>query len=108
MDRGSRSRVIKGIVLVLCCVVVIIPFVGVISTSIASQAHVTNSGGFVLWPDGINLDAYRTIFNGGVVTAGAGGQHRRSRSSARDQPGRVHDAGVRAQPARARSGSGRC
>ena len=61
------ARVVKGIVLLLCCAVVIVPFVGVISTSIASQAHVTNSGGFVLWPDGINLDSYRTIFNGGVV-----------------------------------------
>jgi putative aldouronate transport system permease protein len=64
---GVPVRVIKGIVLVVCCLVVIVPFIGVISTSIASQAHVTNSGGFVLWPDGINLDAYRTIFNGGVV-----------------------------------------
>jgi putative aldouronate transport system permease protein len=66
-EPGIPVRVIKGVVLVLCCVVVIVPFIGVISTSIASQAHVTNSGGFVLWPDGINLDAYRTIFNGGVV-----------------------------------------
>ncbi|TDD30600.1 carbohydrate ABC transporter permease [Kribbella turkmenica] len=65
-------RVIKGVVLVLCCVVVIVPFIGVISTSIASQAHVTNSGGFVLWPDGINLDSYRTIFNGGVVLRALG------------------------------------
>jgi putative aldouronate transport system permease protein len=64
---GLPVRAIKAIVLVLCCVVVIVPFIGVISTSIASQAHVTNSGGFVLWPDGINLDSYRTIFNGGVV-----------------------------------------
>jgi multiple sugar transport system permease protein/putative aldouronate transport system permease protein len=39
----------------------------VISTSIASQEHVTNSGGFVLWPDAFNLDAYKSIFNGGVV-----------------------------------------
>ena len=61
------TRALKGIVLLLCCAVVIIPFIGVISTSIASQAHVTNSGGFVLWPDGINLDSYRSIFNGGVV-----------------------------------------
>jgi putative aldouronate transport system permease protein len=66
-EPGIPVRVIKGVVLVLCCLVVIVPFIGVISTSIASQAHVTNSGGFVLWPDGINLDAYRTIFNGGVV-----------------------------------------
>ncbi|MFC7622656.1 carbohydrate ABC transporter permease [Microlunatus sp. GCM10028923] len=64
---GVPVRVIKGIVLVLACLLVIIPFIGVISTSIASQEHVTNSGGFVLWPDGVHLDAYRTIFNGGVV-----------------------------------------
>jgi putative aldouronate transport system permease protein len=61
------TRALKGIVLVLCCAVVIIPFIGVISTSIASQAHVTNSGGFVLWPDGLNLASYKSIFNGGVV-----------------------------------------
>ncbi len=61
------ARAVKGIVLLLCCALVIIPFIGVISTSIASQAHVTNSGGFVLWPDGLNLDSYRSILNGGVV-----------------------------------------
>ena len=64
---GTASRAVKGVVLLICCAIVIIPFIGVISTSIASQAHVTNSGGFVLWPDGFNLDSYRTIFNGGVV-----------------------------------------
>ncbi|WP_410792771.1 carbohydrate ABC transporter permease [Kribbella sp. C-35] len=64
---GTTTRAVKGVVLLICCAVVIIPFIGVISTSIASQQHVTNSGGFVLWPDGLNLDAYKAIFNGGVV-----------------------------------------
>jgi len=64
---GTATRAVKGVVLLICCAVVIIPFIGVISTSIASQQHVTNSGGFVLWPDGLNLDAYKAIFNGGVV-----------------------------------------
>jgi multiple sugar transport system permease protein/putative aldouronate transport system permease protein len=64
---GTASRAVKGVVLLLCCALVIVPFIGVISTSIASQEHVTNSGGFVLWPDGLNLDAYKSIFNGGVV-----------------------------------------
>jgi len=64
---AASARIVKGIVLLLCCTVVIVPFIGVISTSIASQQHVTNSGGFVLWPDGLNLDAYKSIFNGGVV-----------------------------------------
>ena len=64
---AMSSRVLKTVVLVVCCAVVIVPFLGVISTSIASQQHVTNSGGFVLWPDAFNLDAYKAIFNGGVV-----------------------------------------
>jgi multiple sugar transport system permease protein/putative aldouronate transport system permease protein len=64
---ATSARVIKGIVLLVCCTLVIVPFIGVISTSIASQEHVTNSGGFVLWPDGLNLDSYKSIFNGGVV-----------------------------------------
>jgi putative aldouronate transport system permease protein len=64
---GSASRAVKAVVLLICCAFVIIPFIGVISTSIASQEHVTNSGGFVLWPEGLNLDAYKSIFNGGVV-----------------------------------------
>jgi multiple sugar transport system permease protein/putative aldouronate transport system permease protein len=64
---GTASQAVKAVVLLVCCAVVIIPFIGVIATSIASQEHVTNSGGFVLWPDGLNLDAYKAIFNGGVV-----------------------------------------
>jgi putative aldouronate transport system permease protein len=64
---AMSSRVLKTVVLLICCAFVIVPFIGVIATSIASQEHVTNSGGFVLWPDGLNLDAYQAIFNGGVV-----------------------------------------
>ena len=64
---AMSSRVLKTVVLVVCCAVVVVPFLGVISTSIASQQHVTNSGGFVLWPDALHLDAYKAIFNGGVV-----------------------------------------
>ncbi|GAA1573298.1 carbohydrate ABC transporter permease [Kribbella hippodromi] len=69
---GMSSRVLKAVVLIVCCALVIVPFLGVISTSIASQQHVTNSGGFVLWPDGLNLDAYKSIFNGGVVQRALG------------------------------------
>ncbi|MGP9707446.1 carbohydrate ABC transporter permease [Brachybacterium sp. AOP24-D1-21] len=54
--------------LTIACVLVIIPFTGVISTSIASPEAVAKAGGFVLIPDGINLDAYRAIFAGGVVS----------------------------------------
>jgi putative aldouronate transport system permease protein len=61
-------RAIKGVVLVVACAVVVLPFVGIVSTSLAGQRQVTNSGGFVLLPDSASLAAYRAIFAGGVVT----------------------------------------
>jgi multiple sugar transport system permease protein/putative aldouronate transport system permease protein len=61
-------RAAKGVLLTAICAVVVLPFVGVVSTSLASQAQVTRSGGFVLVPDGVSLDAYRAIFAGGVVS----------------------------------------
>lgn len=61
-------RGLKGLVLGIACALVIIPFLGVISTSIASPEAVVKAGGFVLLPDSINLDSYRAIFAGGVVS----------------------------------------
>ena len=65
---GPSERTIKGIVLTIACALVILPFVGIISTSIATPEQVTEAGGFVLLPTGIDLSAYRMIFAGGVVT----------------------------------------
>ncbi len=62
------SRGVKAVVLVVICAVVVLPFVGILSTSIASRAQITNAGGFVLLPDSASLAAYRAIFAGGVVT----------------------------------------
>jgi putative aldouronate transport system permease protein len=61
-------RVVKGVVLTICCAVVLVPFLGVVSTSLASQEQVIRSGGFVLFPDDASLASYRSIFAGGVVT----------------------------------------
>jgi putative aldouronate transport system permease protein len=61
-------RAVKGVVLTLACAVVVVPFAGVISTSLADQEQVTRSGGFVLVPDRVSLSAYRAIFAGGIVT----------------------------------------
>ncbi|HSZ41894.1 MAG TPA: carbohydrate ABC transporter permease [Trebonia sp.] len=65
-------RGVKGLVLTICCAVVIIPFVGVISTSLATQQQVTDAGGFVIIPDHVTIAAYRAIFAGGVVTRAIG------------------------------------
>jgi multiple sugar transport system permease protein/putative aldouronate transport system permease protein len=61
-------RAAKGVLLTVVCAVVALPFVGVVATSLADQAQVTRSGGFVLIPEHVSLAAYRTIFAGGVVT----------------------------------------
>lgn len=61
-------RSLKGLLLALCCGVIVLPFVAVISTSVAPKDQVDAAGGYVLWPDGPNLDAFRAIFAGGIVT----------------------------------------
>lgn len=65
---AGSERALTGLVLLLCCAVVLIPFWGIIATSLSSAAHINQHGGFVLWPDGLNLNAYRSVLAGGVVT----------------------------------------
>jgi putative aldouronate transport system permease protein len=62
------ARVVKGVVLTVLCAMVIVPFIGIVSTSLASPEQVNKAGGFVLFPQSISWDAYRTIFTGGVVS----------------------------------------
>jgi len=65
---GKPARAAKGLVLLICCAAVVIPFVGILSTSLASREELTNAGGFVLFPSSISFDAYEAILSGGVVT----------------------------------------
>jgi ABC-type glycerol-3-phosphate transport system permease component len=58
----------KGLALTLVVAVVAYPLLGVIGTSFASQTDVIKSTGLVLWPHHPSLQAYRTVFTGGVVT----------------------------------------
>jgi putative aldouronate transport system permease protein len=62
------ARALKGVVLAVCCAVVAIPFLGIVSTSLATSEQMTRSGGFVLIPDRISFAAYQAILSGGVVT----------------------------------------
>jgi multiple sugar transport system permease protein/putative aldouronate transport system permease protein len=61
-------RSFKAVVLGVCCAAVIVPFIGIIATSLATREDVTRAGGFVLFPSNINFDAYEAILSGGVVT----------------------------------------
>ncbi|WP_427888929.1 carbohydrate ABC transporter permease [Kribbella sp. GL6] len=65
---GWPMRVFKGLVLLVFCAVVIVPFVGVITTSVAPNKQINESGGLVLLPKSVNFRAYESLFAGGVVT----------------------------------------
>lgn len=62
------TRLLKGLILLLICTVVIVPFIGIVSTSVASPEQVTKAGGFVLFPDSVQWSAYASVLSGGVVT----------------------------------------
>ncbi len=66
---GLAERIVKAIFLTAICAVVVVPFIGVVSTSLASPEEVIRAGGFVLFPThGIDLSAYKSILSGGTVT----------------------------------------
>lgn len=69
---GPLERVVTTLVLAFLCALVVFPFVGIISTSLATPAEVIAAGGFVFLPTGIDLTAYRSILVGGVVTRALG------------------------------------
>ncbi|WP_461031882.1 carbohydrate ABC transporter permease [Streptomyces mayteni] len=58
----------KGIALAVIVVLVLVPFLVVVATSLSSTESVVQNGGWVLWPTDPSLEAYRQIFNGGIVT----------------------------------------
>ncbi|TDE91535.1 carbohydrate ABC transporter permease [Occultella glacieicola] len=65
---GPVESIIKAIVLGVACLLVVLPFLGILSTSLATPEQVIRAGGFVLFPEGIDLTAYRSVFAGGAVT----------------------------------------
>jgi len=69
MERPSRAQVTaRIIVLGLILVGVVYPFVSVLSTSLATQQDVDAGGGMVFLPLHPSLEAYASIFQGGVIT----------------------------------------
>ncbi|MET9105397.1 carbohydrate ABC transporter permease [Streptomyces zhihengii] len=66
------TQVAKAIALVVVVALVCVPFLTILSTSLASQREVVDNGGWVLWPQNPTLDAYRDIMDGGIVTDALG------------------------------------
>ncbi|MFE0179009.1 carbohydrate ABC transporter permease [Streptomyces sp. NPDC059002] len=66
------TRAAKGVAVVVVLALVLIPFLVIVSTSLASNREVVDNGGWVLWPSDPTLRAYRTILEGGIVTKALG------------------------------------
>ncbi|MZD08705.1 carbohydrate ABC transporter permease, partial [Streptomyces sp. SID5785] len=59
-------RALKSLILLICVVLVLLPFLAIISTSLADTAQVTKAGGYVLWPDRPSFSAYSALLSGGL------------------------------------------
>lgn len=62
------GSLLRAIAVLMLCAAVLMPFLVVISTSLASQEQIDANGGFVIFPTSVSFQAYEQIFNGGVVT----------------------------------------
>ncbi|WP_238014866.1 carbohydrate ABC transporter permease [Dactylosporangium sp. AC04546] len=65
-------KALKALVLTLCCALVVVPFVGIVATSLSTREQIVNAGGFVIVPDEITFAAYEALFTGGVVPRAVG------------------------------------
>ncbi|MGC5401191.1 carbohydrate ABC transporter permease [Streptomyces sp. DT20] len=61
-------RTLKSLILLICVVLVLLPFLAIISTSLADTGQVTRAGGYVLWPDNPSWSAYSALLSGGLVS----------------------------------------
>lgn len=62
--RTTEDKILDSIIviiLILLCVVTIYPFWYVIAVSLSSPEGIAKAGGFMLWPQGFNLDAYKAV-----------------------------------------------
>lgn len=69
MDRPKApTQVAKAIVLIVIVLLVVLPFISIFMTSLATQKQIAEDGGLVIIPTNPTLGAYADIFQGGVVT----------------------------------------
>ena len=69
---SAPERLIKAVVFTVLCLAVLVPFLAVFATSVAPREQISDAGGLVLLPRGIDFTAYEAIFSGGVVTRALG------------------------------------
>ncbi|MEU0522127.1 carbohydrate ABC transporter permease [Streptomyces niveus] len=61
-------RALKSLILLVCVIAVVLPFLAIIATSLAEADQVNKAGGYVLWPDDITFSSYRALLSGGLVS----------------------------------------
>jgi len=61
-------RAFKSLILLVCVVLVLLPFLAIVSTSLAGADQVNRAGGYVLWPDHATFTAYHALLSGGMVS----------------------------------------
>ena len=66
------TQAAKALALVAVVLLVCVPFLVILSTSLASPKEVVDNGGWVLWPTEPTIQAYRDILDGGIVTHALG------------------------------------
>ncbi|MZD06124.1 ABC transporter permease subunit [Streptomyces sp. SID5785] len=66
------TQAAKALALVVLVALVLVPFLVIVSTSLASNREVVAGGGWVLWPSHPTLRAYDNILSGGIVTRALG------------------------------------
>jgi multiple sugar transport system permease protein/putative aldouronate transport system permease protein len=73
LDNGQPApttpvRIMNGIALIGVSLMVLVPFLSIVSTSLAPRSQVNASGGIVLWPESLSFQAYAQVLEGGAVT----------------------------------------
>ncbi len=69
MERPTvLDRLVRGVVLVVVVLIVLVPFISVLATSLASDEDILRSGGLVLIPLHPTLKAYQNIFQNGLIS----------------------------------------
>ncbi|NUP43657.1 MAG: carbohydrate ABC transporter permease [Streptomyces sp.] len=63
LTQTAKAVALAAVVLLVC-----VPFLIIVATSLASTDEVVANGGWVLWPQHPTLRAYHQLFDGGVVT----------------------------------------
>ncbi|MEV1067746.1 carbohydrate ABC transporter permease [Streptomyces sp. NPDC050263] len=63
LTQAAKAVALATVVLLVC-----VPFLVLLSTSLAAPREVVANGGWVLWPEHPTLQAYRDILDGGIVT----------------------------------------